>query len=166
MYFHLLVLTATEPLVYDDQDDVYLILNAAHLLEQMVPTVLFAPPTQTHCVLYPLFFFLFFLSFVMHHICLCPHLSLRPISYIYRRSPAAWALASFSPAALLHMRPPLVRRWRFTVCSSWISTPLKVRQLRLHFHLNLMSCWIHMKLLMIKCAQFGGIIDLIRIVRF
>lgn len=41
------VFTAAEPLTRDDQDDVYLILNAAHLLLQMAPTVPLAAHAQT-----------------------------------------------------------------------------------------------------------------------
>lgn len=45
-----------------------------------------------------------------------------------RLFPAAWAPANCSPAALHHMNPPLAKRWRFTVCWLWTSTPLKVRE--------------------------------------
>lgn len=49
----------------------------------------------------------------------CPHPG--------RLSPAASAPASSSPAAPLPTRPLSARRWRFTVCWWWISTPSKVR---------------------------------------
>lgn len=86
-----------------------------------------------------------------------------------RLSPAASAPASSSPAAPLPTRPLSARRWRFTVCWWWISTPSKVRLPRtgpflfdlavtLHcrrkFHITfIVTKIITIIVLLLKCAQ-------------
>lgn len=117
-----------DPLTRDGQKDVYLILNAAHLVLQIAQTVLlsWSRNRDLNCFLFFRFLFVSTSAPVLSHkIYIC----------FSRLSPAAWAPASSSPAALLPTRPPSVKRWRFTVCSSWISTPLKVRQPDVGFHL-------------------------------
>lgn len=115
------------PYTCDAQADVYLLLNVPHLVQQMVHAVLWSSGRKwvgffgLFCVLF-IGYLAFFLSCLIN-----PH----PC----RLSPAASAPASSSPAALLPTRPLLAKRWRFTVCWSWISTPLKVRQWDVHFYL-------------------------------
>lgn len=135
-----------EPLTRDDQKDVYLILNASHLVLQMVPSALSSSHRNRdlNCFI-PVIRFLLCLPLLLSRL-INPHRC--------RLSPAAWAPASSSPAALLPTRPRSAKRWRFTVCWSWISTPLKVRQPNVHFCLISQSCCFSMERLMVTyCAQ-------------
>lgn len=99
--------------------DVCLDLNSTQLLPQMLLAALLSMHRRNGGLEQPftIYLFSYCLSF-------CPALK---TPYATRLSPPASALASSSPAAPPPTRPLLVKKWRFTVCLSWISTPLKVR---------------------------------------